>query len=242
MASFHKRLVIVSLGVFLFLIAGSAQAGVNLVTDRTALGGTDYIDWGVLGPTFTVISNPFSINSQGGVPVTVSMLSTNDFQRRDCPTGFNANFGNGDKLLWTNTYANFENPTTLMTFGGNGIMAGGAQILADTIGGFVAKIEAYDEADNSLGSFTRAGVTIPANANNSAIFMGVETDDEPIFKVAFTILQAGTNISSFAINQFDFIPPPPPPTVIPEPSTVVIWSVLGAVAVGFGWWRRRRSR
>ena len=28
--------------------------------------------------------------------------------------------------------------------------------------------------------------------------------------------------------------------VIPEPSTVIVWSLLGASGVGIGWWRRRR--
>jgi hypothetical protein len=30
-------------------------------------------------------------------------------------------------------------------------------------------------------------------------------------------------------------------TVIPEPGTLLIWSVLGALGTAFGWWRRRRK-
>jgi mannitol-specific phosphotransferase system IIBC component len=28
---------------------------------------------------------------------------------------------------------------------------------------------------------------------------------------------------------------------IPEPSTFIIWSLLGALGITVGWWRRRRS-
>ena len=31
-----------------------------------------------------------------------------------------------------------------------------------------------------------------------------------------------------------------PGTAIPEPATLIVWSVLGASGVGIGWWRRRR--
>ena len=30
--------------------------------------------------------------------------------------------------------------------------------------------------------------------------------------------------------------------VIPEPSTLIVWSLLGALGVTVGWWRRRRKR
>jgi len=36
-------------------------------------------------------------------------------------------------------------------------------------------------------------------------------------------------------------PPTPPDFSIPEPSTVIIWSLLGALGSGVGWWRKRRG-
>ncbi len=27
---------------------------------------------------------------------------------------------------------------------------------------------------------------------------------------------------------------------VPEPASLVLWSVLGMVGVGYGWWRKRR--
>jgi hypothetical protein len=33
----------------------------------------------------------------------------------------------------------------------------------------------------------------------------------------------------------------PLPSDVPEPSTIIIWSLLGTVAVTVGWWRRRKA-
>jgi len=33
----------------------------------------------------------------------------------------------------------------------------------------------------------------------------------------------------------------PEPEIIPEPSTLIIWSLLGTLAITVGWWRRRRA-
>jgi hypothetical protein len=37
------------------------------------------------------------------------------------------------------------------------------------------------------------------------------------------------------------ITPPPPDGTIPEPTTFIIWSLLGTLAIGVGWWRRRKA-
>jgi len=50
---------------------------------------------------------------------------------------------------------------------------------------------------------------------------------------SFTV--TSENAYCFGLDNF-FIDQPPPPE-IPEPSTVLIWSLLGALAVGIGWWR-----
>jgi hypothetical protein len=28
---------------------------------------------------------------------------------------------------------------------------------------------------------------------------------------------------------------------IPEPSTVIIWSLLGGMGIGIGWWRKKKA-
>jgi len=37
---------------------------------------------------------------------------------------------------------------------------------------------------------------------------------------------------------FHFDPQPQP---VPEPSTLIVWSVLGSVTIGLGWWRKRKA-
>jgi hypothetical protein len=31
------------------------------------------------------------------------------------------------------------------------------------------------------------------------------------------------------------------PTTVPEPTTMIVWGLLGVVAAGFGAWRRKRA-
>ena len=51
------------------------QAGFVSVASRGALAGTDFLDWGDLGPQGTVLSNPFNIVSNLGHVVTVSQAA-----------------------------------------------------------------------------------------------------------------------------------------------------------------------
>jgi hypothetical protein len=30
-------------------------------------------------------------------------------------------------------------------------------------------------------------------------------------------------------------------SAVPEPSTIIIWSLLGTVALALGWWRKRKA-
>jgi hypothetical protein len=162
--------VVVSLAV-----VGPARADFFLVTDRAALrnvGRVDAVDWGVLGPPFTVMPNPFAITSAGGVSLTVSQMM-GPFARRDegFPAGgWNGNFAVGDHLLWTRGAPEFgsSGPITL-DFGDFALLAGGAQIQSDFPGAFVAQLEALDAAGNVLGVVTRAGVSND-NEDNSAIW------------------------------------------------------------------------
>ena len=39
-------------------------------------------------------------------------------------------------------------------------------------------------------------------------------------------------IDNFAVNV----------NTIPEPTTLIVWSLLGASGVGIGWWRRRKPK
>src|SRR5262245_27124844 len=80
-----------------------ARAGTFLITDRAGVNATDSVDWGKLGPAFTLVPDPFGITSAGGNSLMVSQMA-GPFERRDqgFPSGgWNGNFALGDHLLWT---------------------------------------------------------------------------------------------------------------------------------------------
>src|SRR5437870_330573 len=109
---------IVGLAAVAMLLGAAEQASADhmLVTSRSALGSNDFVDWGVLGPPFTTVSNPFPITSNGGIDVTVSQPS-GDFERRDQGDGWDGNFAPGTKLLWDQG----NGPTVTLDFGLVGI-------------------------------------------------------------------------------------------------------------------------
>src|SRR5713226_3918670 len=88
----------------------------TLVTSRTALAGTDSVNWGTFSVppgTYPIFpSNPFTILSTGGHSISVSekvnLKTFNAMMEQDpCPTGscfpyqdWVGNFAPGDILLW----------------------------------------------------------------------------------------------------------------------------------------------
>jgi hypothetical protein len=231
MTRFGKALVMLAVApLFALAIATPARADLVLVTNRADIGATDSIDWGVLGPPFTVIpTNPFTIASVHGVNVTVSK-PVGMFERRDenhAAGGWSGNFAPLDALLWTQPDGG---PVTL-NFGAVGIDAGGAQIQPDSFGRFIARIEAFDAMGNSLGSFTEEGnsTTTPQDvpADNSAIFIGVRSDQLNIHRLTFSLDLAppdNPTPQDFAINRFDFNSNPRVAS-IPEPGGLALFSL-----------------
>ncbi len=209
-------------------VAASAQASVQQETTRAGLAGTDNIDWGDLGPSGTLVVNPFVITSDDGVNVTVGKTQATTFQRIN-QGSWAGNFGNNQALLWTGDFNVFPNVMRL-SFGGPGITGGGAQFQSDVYGSFTTRIEAFDSALASLGFFDVVG-TSNANGDGSAVFVGISDTTTPIYAIEFSLRSVTDNFfGSFAINQFDFSPAGATPGAVPEAASLAVWSLLGGTA------------
>ncbi|GIV16097.1 MAG: hypothetical protein KatS3mg022_1532 [Armatimonadota bacterium] len=209
--------------VALAVVAMSSAHALTFITNRTALGGNDYVDWGVLGATYTVVSNPVSLNSNGGLPLTVSKPTSGSFERLDQGSGWWGNFAQGDHLLWTL----YEVGPMVIEFA-SPVIGAGAQIQRNWYGAFTGTIMAYDAANNLLGSFSLAGLS-NGNSDNSAIFLGVLDSSAVIKKVVFDV---DNTTGDFAINRLDLVTQGGAP-VIPEPGTMLLMSI-GGLAIGLG--------
>jgi hypothetical protein len=181
-----------------------------LVTSRTALAGTDSVNWGTAGPAGTIVANPFTILSTSARSVSVSKTQVDSFQvleEMPCCTGtaWAGNFARGDMVLWTHDFGSKStNPITL-NFGTTAVAAGGAQIQEDYFpGDFTAQVQALDASGNVLASFTERGKSTSAE-DNSAMFIGISSTSANIFQIALSLTNAhaGT-VGDFAINKFDF--------------------------------------
>jgi MYXO-CTERM domain-containing protein len=76
---------------------------------------------------------------------------------------------------------------------------------------------------------------------------GGETDPDAAFNDPtyssgrFTLADGSHSITIFAVeNPYGGGSGVLRASVVPEPSTLIIWSLLGALGIAVGWWRRRR--
>lgn len=216
MKGFRTLLVVT---VALALVSGAHA--LTFVTSRPALGGNDYVDWGVLGSEYTVVSNPFTVTSNGGLSMSV-FKPVDPFERRDQGNGWWGNFAPGDHLIWTRD----EIGAMTIEFAVP-VLGAGAQIQRDAYGTFTGTIQAYDSLNNLLGSFNLTGNSDGSN-DNSAIFLGVLDNSPSIKKIVF-MTDGGSE--DFAINRLDLVTQGGP--VIPEPGTMLLMGI-GGLAIGLG--------
>jgi hypothetical protein len=189
----------IALGL-LIPVAGS-EAAPTVVTSRAALGGNDFIDWGVLGPDPTNVPDPFNINSNTGVITATVSNPTGQFAKYDQGNSWWGNFAPGDAVLFTIDPAGPSFGPMIITFN-NPVQGVGAQIQGDWWQDFTARIRVYDVSNNLIGSFTLPG-TSNGNGDNSAIFLGViDTAGATIKRIEYDV---DTVTMAFAINRLDLL-------------------------------------
>ena len=215
-------LLVLSLSVTAVLaFHDAANAMPVVVTSPAGLGETDFIDWGVLGPAFTVVSNPFTISSNGGSSSATLSMPSGSFERRDQSTGgWNGNFAPGDHVLWT------EGPNGPITIKfANPVAGAGARIQQDFFGDFTATLQVFDPSNTLIGAFSLAG-TSNFNADNSAIFLGVRDTAAEIGSIVYDTSPIVPH--DFAIDRLSLNLSP-----VPEPSTLaLLTTALPILAVG----------
>jgi hypothetical protein len=193
---------LLSLGV---LLPGSAQAISFLGRSHiNSFGANDYYDWGTLGPG-TTVNNFSTVTSNLGKSATISQASASGtfqiLKQSLTPntltgTGWNGNFVPGDNVLSTNSTGG---PITI-TFT-NPVHGALTQIQRNAFGNFTANLTAYGVNNNTLGTFSLAGLST-SNADNSAIFIGVKDSTASIAKLTFSVPGSVPGNEYFSINRF----------------------------------------
>ena len=217
--------------------------GITLVTDRTALGENDRVEWSSLGPIvppqpFKVLPSNFSTTSVQGMgvnasipivvpPITPPLL----FQTASPPSGIPTNFASGDFILFTGlnpaTFPAIGNPGPLTITFNTPIIAVGTQIAADdATAPYTVNIMAYDVSNTLLGNFT-IGATSSVALDNSAQFLGVSSDVANISRIVYSTSETNR---AFGINALSIVQP------VPEPLTI-IGTIIGGTAA----WKMKRK-
>ena len=215
---------------------------IALVTQRTALGGNDQLDWSSLGKVYNpfapdpaaFLSNSFTATSAGGLGLKVEIPSAGPnftppfvFQTLPRPQGVPTNFALGDFLLFTG----FKLPPTLPAVGNSNpititfnkaVKAAGVQIAVDDTPQFKAFVSAFDETNTLLDTFQVDG-TSSLLLNNSAILLGVRSETANIARLVFS---SSVPDRAVAINTLSIVAP------VPEPTFTFSLLAFGALGVG----------
>jgi hypothetical protein len=199
--------------------SASAASAASIILDRGDAGPAG-LDWGMLGPSFTVVPNGTVVGIIN--PVTLTTSTGTAMERRDEGNGWNGGFAPGDHLLWTR---NVDTANLILDFAFP-MLAVGADISSDVFGNFTAEITAFRGAIN-LGTFSVNG-----NNASSIPFLGV-ADEGGITRIVFRVSDGGNNRFDFAINSLSGTV-----AAVPEPGTIALLGLgLAGVAVRL---RRRR--
>lgn len=228
--------VAVALTAIVAALPSSVQA-IALVTQRTALGSNDQMDWSSLGPAtpFNFLQNSFSTTSEGGLGLQVDIPFAGPnftpplvFQTLPRPLGIPTNFASGDFVLFTGfrpdtPFPSIGNPGPLTITFDTPVRGAGAQIAVDDTPLFKAFISAFDETNTLLGTFEADG-TASENLDNSALFLGILSDTANISRLVFSTSESER---AFAINKLSIAS-----AAVPEPTFVIGLLAFGTLGAG----------
>jgi hypothetical protein len=223
-STISKKIVLAATVSVLFGCGFISEAhAITFVTDRSALGADDSVDWSSLGADKTSVPTPLSVTSANGLDVTVNIPGS-IVERRTQGASWAGNFAMGDALLWTKS-----NPGPLSFAFYNPVSGVGTQIQHNAHSFFTATIEAFNSSNISLGSFSLNG-NGSRSGDNSAIFIGLLNTSNDIAKVTFNV--SGSRFSDFAINQLSLktSTPIPTPALLP-----------GLIGMGVAAYRNRKG-
>ncbi len=218
-------------------ICETANASIIQYNSRAtfdALGPFTPVDWGVFGPAGTGISTP---DTRTVGPITVRVASSQGvLDRRDEGTDFTGTFALGDHLL---TDADSESDSFIVGFD-SPVRGFGTQIDSHfIIGPYTGSIEVFSPTNVLLFTANFSGNNTQAE-DNSAPFVGVESNAKNIGYAAYLIDQTDPNIppksGALAINTLDVS------ATVPEPSSLALIASGLLGFLGLGLMKRKAAR
>lgn len=229
-----------------FSFSSVAQA-LTLVTERSALNGSDRLDWSSLGKVFdpfapdpsAFLPNSFSAISAGNLSLDVNISPSSlpgitppfVFRTSFPPNGIPTNYADGDFILLgglqPGAFPAPGNAGPISIDFDTPVAGAGTQIAVDDTPSFTAFVEAFDSNNQSLGSFSAPG-TSSTSLDNSALFLGVRSETPNISRVVYS-----TSVTNRAIAINDLSLSTASASVsVPEPSFLVGFFLVGAFGIG----------
>lgn len=207
------------------LASPAAFAAVTPVLSEAALNANDTVLWSQFGPDSTFVDTPSTWVSVGGVTGGIAS-SAPSLETRVQNIGWFGDFPAGETVIFQpnsesaqdtseNVFIRFDAP----------VFAVGAYFESNQIEDFTISIEAFDSADNSLGSFSQLSL------DNALLFFGVESDTAEISFIRIRNNTVDTFDDSYAFGTL-FLRVP---ADVPAPAAAVLFG-FGLLGVGL---RRR---